>query len=88
MYYKNIISRFLLRKNFFKRIKMRLNGEKRKLVKNEFDDLEFLYKKLKTAPKIIFDGGANVGFVSYQFLKSSKIQKYMLSNQIHPFSKL
>ena len=75
MYCKNIISRFLLRKNFFRRIKMRLNGEKRKLVKNEFDDLEFLYEKLKTEPKIIFDGGANVGFVSYQFFKKFKNSK-------------
>ena len=75
MYYKNIISRFLLRKNFFRRIKMRLKGEKRKLVKNEFDDLEFLYEKLKTEPKIIFDGGANIGFVSYQFFKKFKNSK-------------
>lgn len=72
MYYKNIISRFILRKNFISRVKMRLAGEKRKLVKNEFDDLTFLYSEIRRSPKIIFDCGANVGFVSYQFYKRFK----------------
>lgn len=75
MYYKNIISHYILRKNIFKRIKMRLNSEKRKLNKNEFDDLVFLFKKLKKEPKVILDGGANVGFVSFQFFKKFKHSK-------------
>lgn len=69
MYYKNIVSRFILRKNLWARIRMRLSNEKRKLTKNEFDDLAFLYAVLDKKPNIIFDCGANVGFVSYQFYK-------------------
>lgn len=72
MYYKNVLSRFFLRKNLLARIQMRLSGEKRKLVKNEFDDLAFLYAALEKKPSIIFDCGANVGFVSYQFYKKFK----------------
>jgi FkbM family methyltransferase len=48
---------------------MRLSNETRKLSKNEFDDLVFLYDALKEHPDIIFDCGANIGFVSYQFYK-------------------
>lgn len=69
MYYKNFISRFLLRKNLLKRIRMRLAIETRKLTKNEFDDLVFLYQVLNEKPSVIFDCGANVGFVSYQFYR-------------------
>ncbi len=69
MYYKNFIHRFLLRKNLFKRIGMRLGIVKRKLTKNEFDDLVFLYRLVGEKPSAIFDCGANVGFVSYQFYK-------------------
>ena len=46
MYYKNIFTRFLFRKNFLKRLKMRFNAEKRKVFKNEYDDLVFLFSKL------------------------------------------
>ncbi|WP_339887762.1 FkbM family methyltransferase [uncultured Flavobacterium sp.] len=49
---------------------MRLTQENRKLFKNEYDDMVFLFKKLKRNPKIIFDCGANVGFVTYQFNKN------------------
>lgn len=69
MSYKNFISRFILRKDFLKRVKMRLGNERRKLVKNEFDDLLFLYSTLGIKPEVIFDCGANIGFVSYQFHK-------------------
>jgi FkbM family methyltransferase len=48
---------------------MRLNLEKRKLFKNEYDDMVFLFDKLNRKPKNIFDCGANVGFVTYQFTK-------------------
>jgi FkbM family methyltransferase len=69
MYYKNLLTRFLFRKNLFLRIKMRLSHESRKLTKNEFDDLAFLYQILNKEPDVIFDCGANIGFVSYQFYK-------------------
>lgn len=72
MYYKNIFTRFLFRKNFFKRVRMRFNNEKRKIFKNEYDDLVFLFDKLNKEPKVIFDCGANIGFVTYQFLKRFK----------------
>ena len=69
MRYKNFISRFLLRKDFFKRVKMRLGNERRKVIKNEFDDLVFLYSVLEKKPGVIFDCGANIGHVSWQFHK-------------------
>lgn len=72
MYYKNIFTRFLFRKNFFKRVRMRFNNEKRKIFKNEYDDLVFLFDKLNKEPKVIFDCGANIGFVTYQFQKRFK----------------
>lgn len=48
---------------------MRFNGEKRKLLKNEYDDFVFLYDKLNRKPSVIFDCGANIGFVTHQFYK-------------------
>jgi len=48
---------------------MRLKIEKRKLSKNEFDDLAFLYALIEGRPNVILDCGANIGFVSYQFYK-------------------
>ncbi|NVK51424.1 MAG: FkbM family methyltransferase [Flavobacteriaceae bacterium] len=68
---------------------MRLNTEFRKIKKNEFDDLEFLYSKLEEKPTVIFDCGANIGFVSYQFYKrfpSSHIYAFEPNPDI--FSKL
>ena len=57
MYYKNILGRFVFRKNLLSRIKMRLSAEKRKLVKNEFDDLAFVYKVLEKEPSVILTVG-------------------------------
>ncbi len=79
MNYKNPVSRFILRKDFFKRVKMRLSLARRKLTKNEFNDFEYLYKLLNQRPKTIFDCGANIGFVSYQF------HKIFPSAEIHSF---
>lgn len=67
--YKNFITRFILRKKFFSRVKMRLKIYHRNNTKNEFDDLAFIYKSINRVPKHIFDCGANIGFVSYQFFK-------------------
>jgi FkbM family methyltransferase len=60
-------------------VKMRLNLFLRKNSKNEFDDLAFIYKSINRIPKHIFDCGANIGFVSYQFYKkfgTSKIHSF------------
>ena len=79
MYYKNFISRFLLRKNLFKRIRYRLRNEYRKINKNAFDDIKYLYQLIKREPKVIIDGGANVGFVTWELLKrfpNAKILSY------------
>ena len=67
MYYKNPITRFILRKNFFKKVKGKLIYYRRKLRKDLFDDIQFICqgKKIET----IFDIGANIGFVTYQFQK-------------------
>lgn len=54
---------------------MRLNSFWRVNKKNEFDDLNFLFKLINKEPIHIFDCGANVGFVSYQFYKRFKKAK-------------
>jgi FkbM family methyltransferase len=54
---------------------MRVNSYFRKNNKNEFDDLAFLYKLINRTPKHIFDCGANIGFVSYQFYKRFRNSK-------------
>jgi len=46
---------------------MRLSIYKRRLFKNEFDDLRHLYNVLGYEPQIIIDGGANIGFVTHKF---------------------
>ena len=69
MFYKNFVTRFILRKKLFKRIKYRLKLEYRKISKNEFSDIKFIFDSLGSDPKIIIDGGANVGFVTNQFCK-------------------
>lgn len=67
MHYDNKIKRFLLRKDFFKRAKGRLKKYKRRLNKDEFDDMAHLFRLLQRDPKVIFDCGANIGFVTHQF---------------------
>ena len=67
MQYENKIKRFILRKDFWKRAKGRVNGLKRKLGKNEFDDLSYLFSLVNRSPKVILDCGANIGFVTHQF---------------------
>ncbi len=48
---------------------MRLKYYKRKAFKNEFDDLRFLFDVAGFEPSAIIDGGANIGFVTFQFSK-------------------
>lgn len=69
MYYKNFITRFILRKNLLKRVLWRIKQEWRKLTRNEFDDIKFIFKLLGNEPKTIFDVGANIGYVTFQFRK-------------------
>lgn len=69
MFYDNFISRFVLRKNLFKKIAYRFKNEKRKLTRNEFDDVRDLFQAVGREPKHIFDCGANVGFVTKMFTK-------------------
>ena len=66
-YYKNPITRYLLRKNIFKRVKSRLYGYQRLFSKDAFDDIKFLEHDQLVST--IFDVGANIGFVTYQFQK-------------------
>lgn len=69
MYYKNIVTRFLFRKNFIGRVRSRLRRIIRRISKDEIDDIATLYKLLDRSPEVIVDAGANIGFVTYQFLK-------------------
>src|SRR5690606_31077452 len=69
MYYKNPLRRFVFRRKLLRRIKMRLKYYKRKAFKNEFDDLRFLFDVAGFEPSAIIDGGANIGFVTFQFSK-------------------
>lgn len=66
-YYKNPITRFFLRKKVLSRIKMRYSMYKRLLTKDAFSDIAFLEEGRDV--KTIFDVGANVGFVTFQFQK-------------------
>jgi FkbM family methyltransferase len=66
-YYKNPITRYILRKKVLTRIKRRLNHYKRLLNKDAFTDIEFLLQVRNV--QTIFDVGANIGFVTYQFQK-------------------
>lgn len=69
MHYQNKLKRFILRKDFFKRVKNRIKKFNRKVSKNEFDDIFYLFTLYREYPKVIFDCGANIGFVTHQFLK-------------------
>ena len=99
-YYKNPITRFLLRKNIFRRIRFRLNKYQRLITKDAFSDIKFLEQNRSV--KTIFDVGANIGFVTYQFQKRfpnsdiyafepnpyvfKKLQaSYLQDKKIHPF---
>ena len=64
-YYKNPITRYLLRKNILGRIKYRINSYIRLLTKDALDDIAFLLKDKQV--EIILDVGATIGFMTYQF---------------------
>ena len=62
MSYKNPFTRFLWRKDLIKRIQGRFNSYRRKLTKSELVDLAALFEA--KPPQVIFDVGANVGFLT------------------------
>lgn len=64
---KNLFTRFLWRKDLIKRIQVRFNGYKRRLIKSELVDLAALFEG--KPPQVIFDVGANVGFLTWHFRK-------------------
>src|SRR5437667_4456075 len=66
MYYKHLLTCFILRKDFFRRAKGRIDSYVRKATKDDFQDLVFITQH--SSPEIIFDCGANVGFVTHLFL--------------------
>lgn len=66
-YYKNPIDRYLLRRKVWRKIKMRLEHYHRLLTKDLVTDIEVLLKNKKVS--VIFDAGANIGFMTYQFQK-------------------
>lgn len=66
-YYQHWLTRFVLRKDVLRRIRMRLRKYERRLLKDEVDDLAFLLDG--RSPTVIFDCGANVGFVTHTFRK-------------------
>ena len=89
MHYDNFIKRFILRKDFFKRAKNRLKLLKRKNLKNEFDDMKYLYYLRNKEPEVIFDCGANIGFVTHKFIeKFSKAHIYAFEPNPSVFDKL
>jgi FkbM family methyltransferase len=65
MYYKNWLTRFVLRKDFFRRARMRVDGYVRTATKDDLKDLAFIARRF--SPQIIFDCGANIGFVTHVF---------------------
>jgi FkbM family methyltransferase len=69
MHYTNFFKRFLLRKNFFRRAKGRVDELIRYNTKNEMDDMDDIFNHLGRKPTVIFDCGANIGFVTHQFNK-------------------
>ena len=85
--YRNPLRRFLFRKDFFRRVKQRLQGYRRRLVKCEITDLELLLKREN--PKVVFDVGANVGFITSQLLRTFKTAEiYAFEPDPVPFATL
>jgi hypothetical protein len=58
MHYTNFFKRFLLRKNFLRRAKGRVDNLIRYNTKNEMDDIDDIFNHLGRKPTVIFDCGA------------------------------
>jgi FkbM family methyltransferase len=63
--YTNPLKRFIFRGDLLKRVKARLKSYERRLNKNEIRDLVALFHSQDV--RVIFDIGANVGFVTWEF---------------------
>lgn len=70
MFYTNFFKRFIWRKDFFNRAKGRIKGIIRHNRRNEIGDIQKLFGYLNRKPNVIFDCGANVGFVTHKFFKN------------------
>jgi len=66
-FYQHWLSRYVLRRDLVRRVRARLAKYERKLRKDELDDIAFVFGD--RAPEIIFDCGANIGFVTHRFLQ-------------------
>jgi FkbM family methyltransferase len=77
MYYKNPLTRFILRKDVLRKIRHRYAYYRRLVTKDVVQDLQRLF--VPTSVETVFDVGANVGFVTYQCLKQ------VPNAQIHSF---
>ena len=67
MHYTSFLKRFILRKDFLRRAKGRINSFVRHNQRNEIDDIHDMYAHLGKKPSVIFDCGANIGFVTHKF---------------------
>lgn len=89
MYYKSFFKRFLFRKNLLKKIKSKIRYYKRKVFRNEYEDLRFLFDVAELEPACIIDGGANIGFVTNEFLSYFKTSRiYSIEPNPIVYSKL
>ncbi|MBL7846683.1 MAG: FkbM family methyltransferase [Cyclobacteriaceae bacterium] len=70
MYYKSFFSRFVFRRKLWRKVTGKLQYYSRKVFKDEFEDLRFVFDAAQIEPEVIVDGGANIGFVTHQFRKS------------------
>lgn len=67
MYYKSFFGRFVWRKNWHRRVAMRLGYYRRKLTKDCLSDLNHIFRDKRV--ETVLDVGANIGFVTHQFRK-------------------
>lgn len=83
MFYTNPLKRFLFRKNFVSKVKLRLGLIQRRVNKSEFPDMADLFKAAGIEPKVVIDGGAYIGFVTHQFL-THFLQAHVYSFEPNP----
>lgn len=66
-FYQHWLTRYVLRKDFLRRVRARLAKYERRLRKDELEDIAYLFGD--SPPRIVFDCGANVGVVTHRFLQ-------------------
>lgn len=67
MFYKTFFGRFVWRRDWHRRVRMRLGHYRRKLTKDVLIDLKHVFRDKSV--ETILDVGANIGFVTHQFQK-------------------